>query len=44
MRGIDHDPVRLPGLASQLDKDAVEHTQAAPTNEPVVDCLVYVWF
>ena len=40
MRRIDHDPVGFPGFARQLDENAVEHAQAAPTDEPVVDRLV----
>ncbi len=40
MRGVDHDPVGLSGLARQCGKDPVEHTQAAPADEPVVDGLV----
>ena len=37
---IDHDPLRFSGLARQFDKDAVEHPQAAPADEAVVDRLV----
>lgn len=37
---VDDDPVWLSSLACQLDKDAVEHAKAAPTDEPVIDRLV----
>ncbi len=37
---IDHDPVWLSSFARQLGKDAAEHAKAAPTDEPVIDCLV----
>src|SRR6202041_601581 len=40
MRGVDHDPFRLAALARQFGEDPVEHAQAAPANEPIVDCLV----
>ncbi len=38
--GINHDRVRLPGLARQFGKDAVKHAKTAPADEPVVDGLV----
>ena len=38
--GIDHDRLRLPGLARQFGEDAVKHAKAAPADEPVVDGLV----
>ena len=38
--GVDHQLVRLPTLGSELSKDPVEHAQAAPADEPVVDRLV----
>jgi hypothetical protein len=40
VRGIDHQPVGLAAVGRQLGKDAVEHAQAAPADEPVVDRLV----
>ena len=40
MRGVDHDPFRLAALARQFGEEPVEHAQAAPANEPIVDCLV----
>src|ERR1700735_740554 len=40
MRGVDHDPFRLAALARQFGEDPVEHAQAAPANEPIVDLLV----
>eukprot|EP01038_Epipyxis_sp_PR26KG_P017263 gene17264-23801_t len=40
VRGVDHDPVGLACLARQLCKYAVEHAQAAPADEAVVDRLV----
>jgi hypothetical protein len=40
MRSVDHDPLRLAPFASQFGEDLVEHAQAAPANEPIVDCLV----
>ncbi len=39
VRRVDHDPVGLSGLASQFDKDAIEHAHVAPADEPIVDCL-----
>ena len=41
MGGVDHDPLGLACLACELGKDLVEHTQAAPSNEAVVDRLVW---
>lgn len=38
--GIDHDRVRLPGLARQFGEDPIEQAEAAPEDEPVVDGLV----
>lgn len=38
--GVDHQPIRLPALGGGLGEDAVEHAQAAPADEPVVDRLV----
>src|ERR1700678_568105 len=40
MRGVDHDPLRLAALAGQFGENLVEHAQAAPAHEPIVDCLV----
>ena len=40
MRSIDHQPIRLAALGRQLGEDAIEHSQAAPADEPVVDRLV----
>jgi len=40
MRGVDHNPVGFAGFARQLGEDAVEHPQAAPADEAVVDGLV----
>jgi hypothetical protein len=40
MGSVDHDPLRFSGLACQLGEDAVENTQAAPADEPVLDRLV----
>lgn len=40
MCGIDHQPIGLPALGGKRGEDAVEHAQAAPANEPVVDGLV----
>jgi hypothetical protein len=40
MGGIDHEPIGLPALGSEFGEDAVEHAQAAPADEPVVDRLV----
>src|ERR1700675_4821629 len=40
MRGVDHDPLRFAALARQFGEELVEHAQAAPADEPVVDCLV----
>jgi hypothetical protein len=40
MRGVDHDPLRFAALARQFGENLVEHPQAAPANEPIVDRLV----
>ena len=40
MRRIDHQPRWLAGLARQFGKYLVEHTEAAPAHEPVIDRLV----
>ena len=40
MGGIDHQPGWVAGLARQLSENAVEHAEAAPAHEPVVDRLV----
>ena len=40
MGGIDHQPIGLPALGSELGEDPVEHAQAAPADEAVVDRLV----
>src|SRR3984957_7499867 len=40
MRGVDHDPLRFAALARQFGENLVEHPQAAPENEPIVDRLV----
>src|ERR1700690_3706033 len=40
MRGVDHDPLQLAALARQFGENLVEHAQAAPANEPIVDRLV----
>src|SRR6202034_3071824 len=37
MRGVDHDPLGLAAFARQGCENLVEHAQAAPTNEPIVD-------
>lgn len=39
--GIDHQSIRLPAFGCQLGQDAVEHAQAAPADEPVVDRLAF---
>ena len=44
MRGVDHDPLRLAALARQCGENLVEHAQAAPANEPIVDCLMRAVF
>ena len=38
--GVDHQLVRLPAFGRQLSKNPVEHAQAAPADETVVDRLV----
>ena len=38
--GVDHQPVGLAALGRQLGEDPVEHAEAAPANEPVIDRLV----
>src|SRR6202021_917790 len=40
MRGVDHDPPGLAAFARQGCENLVEHAQAAPTKEPIVDRLV----
>lgn len=40
MGGIDHELIGLCALGGELGKDAVEESQAAPADEPVVDRLV----
>src|ERR1700730_4877535 len=40
MRGGDHDPLRVAALARQFGENLVEHAQATPANEPIVDRLV----
>src|ERR1700723_1611837 len=40
MRGVDHDPLRFAALARQFGENLVEHAQATPANEPIVDRLV----
>ena len=40
MGGVDHDPLRFAALARQFGENLVEHAQAAPSNEPIVDRLV----
>ncbi len=40
MRRINHQARWLAGLARQFGKYLVEHTEAAPAHEPVIDCLV----
>ena len=40
MRGVDHDPLRFAALARQFGEYLVEHAQAAPADEPIVDRLV----
>jgi hypothetical protein len=37
---LDHDPVGFARFAYQFNEDAVEHTQTAPADEPVVDRLM----
>lgn len=37
---IDHQLIGLPALGGELSEDAVEHIQAAPADEAVVDCFV----
>ena len=38
---IDHQPRWFAGLARQFGEDLVEHAEAAPAHEPVIDCLVW---
>ena len=40
MGGIDHQMIGLAALRSELGKDAVDHTQAAPADKAVVDRFV----
>src|ERR1700722_7456777 len=40
MRGVDHHSLRPPALVRQRCENLVEHPQAAPANEPVVDRLM----
>ena len=38
--GVDHQLIRLATLGCEFGEDTVEHAEAAPANEPVVDRLV----
>src|SRR6202789_1631827 len=40
MRGVDHHSLRPPALVRQRCENLVEHPQAAPANEPVIDRLM----
>jgi hypothetical protein len=40
MRGVDHHSLRLAALVRQRCENLVEHAQAAPANEPIVDRLM----
>ena len=40
MRGVDHHSLWLAALVRQRYENIVEHAQAAPANEPIVDRLV----
>ena len=40
MGGVDHQLVRLPAPGREPGEDTVEHTQTAPSDDPVVDRLV----
>lgn len=40
MRCADHDPFGVTGGTSEFGEDAIEHAQAAPGDEAVVDRLV----
>src|ERR1700730_13127965 len=40
MRGLDSDPLVFAALARQFGENLVEHAQATPANEPIVDRLV----
>ena len=40
MGGVDHQPGRFAGLARQFGKNLVEHAEAAPAHEPIVDRLM----
>src|ERR1700687_4101776 len=40
MRGVDHHALRLAALVRQGCENLVEHAQAAPANEPIVDRLM----
>jgi hypothetical protein len=40
MGGIDHELVRRTALSYQFGQDAVEYTQTAPTDKPIIDRLM----
>jgi hypothetical protein len=40
MRGIDHQLIGLAAFRRQRGEDLVEHAQAAPADEPIIDRLV----
>ena len=40
VRGVDHELIGLAALGGELGKDPVEHAQAAPADEAVVDRLM----
>lgn len=44
MRGIDHQTIRLTGLAGKGLENSVEYTEFAPTNEAIIQRLVRAIF
>ena len=41
MGGVDHDLLGIAAAFGKFDEDAPEHAHLAPSDEPVVDCLVW---
>jgi hypothetical protein len=44
IRGFGEDYRSAPALGRQFGEDEMEHTKSAPSDEPVVDCLVWAIF
>jgi hypothetical protein len=40
VRGVDHQPLRLPPVGSQCSEDLIEHSKPAPPDEAIINRLV----